>query len=174
LGSWARMFVFGRIVGYADVGDKKRSEITLEKSACDSDHDETTEKIACTMRVSRSSALSKSDPGVLARTDALLKLTALPATHKGAARARPRCPQGSPHAGGDVVVTGWPGEISSSELQHVARCDGRYLDRRPTRMAAVATKTPGFALFSYLLVRDQCELAQVVIIKRALSVGGLI
>jgi hypothetical protein len=52
----------GRNVAYADVGDKKRSEITLEKSACDSDHDEATEKIACTMRVSRSSALSKSDP----------------------------------------------------------------------------------------------------------------
>jgi hypothetical protein len=41
-------------------------------------------------------------------------------------------------------------------------------------MAAVATKTPGFALSFYLLVRDQCELAQVVIIERALSVGGLI
>ncbi len=29
-------------------------------------------------------------------------------------------------------------------------------------------------LFFYRLLRDQCELAQVVIIERALSVGGLI
>jgi hypothetical protein len=39
---------------------------------------------------------------------------------------------------------------------------------------AVATKTAGFALFFFRLLRDQCELAQVVIIERALSVGGLI
>jgi hypothetical protein len=30
------------------------------------------------------------------------------------------------------------------------------------------------ALFLYRLLRDQCELAQVVIIERALGVGGLI
>ncbi len=50
----------------------------------------------------------------------------------------------------------------------------RYIDRRPTRMEAIATKTEGFALFFYRLHRDQRELAQVVIIERALSVGSLI
>ena len=45
---------------------------------------------------------------------------------------------------------------------------------RPARMDAVATKAVGFPLFLYRLLRDQCELAQVVIIERALSVGGLI
>src|ERR1700733_2798579 len=50
----------------------------------------------------------------------------------------------------------------------------RYIDRRPTRMEAVATKAARFALFFYRLLRDQCELAQVVIIERTLSVGGLI
>jgi hypothetical protein len=41
-------------------------------------------------------------------------------------------------------------------------------------MEAVATKTAGVGLFFYRLLRDQCELAQVVIVERALSVGGLI
>ena len=45
------------------------------------------------------------------------------------------------------MVTRWPGEISRSEWPHVARCAARYIDRRPTRMEAVATKTAGFALF---------------------------
>jgi hypothetical protein len=39
-----------------------------------------------------------------------------------------------------------------------ARCAARYIDRRPTRMEAVATKTAGLALFCRL-VCDQCELA---------------
>src|SRR3984885_6072108 len=45
---------------------------------------------------------------------------------------------------------------------------------RPARTDAVATKAARFALFFYRLLRDQCELAQVVIIERTLRVGGLI
>jgi hypothetical protein len=41
-------------------------------------------------------------------------------------------------------------------------------------MEAAAATTAGFGLFFYRLLRDQCELAQVVIVERALSVGGLI
>ena len=46
-------------------------------------------------------------------------------------------------------------------------------DRRGLK--AVATKTAGgLCSVFYRLLRDQCELAQVMIIERALSVGGLI
>ena len=64
------------------------------------------------------------------------------------------------------------GEISSSELPHVGRCAARHIDRRLLRIEAVATQTAAF-LFHRLL-RDQCELSQVVIIERALGLGGLI
>jgi hypothetical protein len=38
--------------------------------------------------------------------------------------------------------------VDTFSKTHVARCAARYIDRRPTRMEVVATKTAGFALFS--------------------------
>ena len=60
---------------------------------------------------------------------------------------------------------------SSGGFAEAARTAG--FTSRP-RMEAGATKAARFALFFYRLLRDQCELAQVVIIERTLSVGGLI
>ena len=67
-----------------------------------------------------------------------LRLATIDVLNGGAQGWQKPSRQGPPNAGGGIVVTGWPGEIS---------------------MEAVATKTAGFALFFYRLLRDQCELA---------------
>jgi hypothetical protein len=111
-----------------------------------------------------------------ARTQQASRLS--PSARRGSGRSRTLCvvsyPAGttirrwirSKHAVASVVVkTMMAGQAKLAVLNGRTSPDApQRIDRRPTRICTIF----------YRLIRDQCELAQVVIIERALSVGGLI